>query len=95
MHAFEVEPRYSARVIGKSNNCTRGGWTMMDDDLLRIARRIFETVQERRLDYLSTTQTAVRDILTVRPDISASDAMAALTIVQRSPIEDKGEDLIR
>ena len=56
----------------------------MDDDLLRIARRVFEEAQRRRLDYLATTESAVREIQTVRPDVTTAQALNALNIVRRS-----------
>ena len=56
----------------------------MDDDLLRVARRVFEKAQKRRLDYLATTKTAVREIQIVRPDVTTSEALSALNIARRS-----------
>ena len=61
-----------------------GGRLAMDDDLLRIARRVFEKAQKRRLDYLATTKTAVREIQIVRPDVTTSEALSALNVVRRS-----------
>ena len=56
----------------------------MDDDLLRVARRVLERAQKRRLDYPATTETAVREIQIVRPDVSAAEALSALNVVRRS-----------
>jgi len=39
-----------------------GGRLAVDDDLLPIARRAFEKAWKRRLDYLATTESAVREI---------------------------------
>ena len=55
----------------------------MDEDLLRVARRVFEAAQGRGLDYLSTTESAVREIRSVRPDVTASEALAALNVARR------------
>jgi hypothetical protein len=56
----------------------------MDEDLLRIARRVFERAQKRRLDYLATTESAVREIQIVRPDVTTAEALSALNVVRRS-----------
>jgi hypothetical protein len=56
----------------------------MDDDLLRIARRVFERAQKRGLDHLAMTETAVREIQIVRPDVTAAEALTALNVVSRS-----------
>ena len=59
------------------------GWDM-DKDLLRVARRVFEEAQKRRLDYLTTTENSLREIQSIRPDVTASEAMSALNAVRRS-----------
>ena len=56
----------------------------MDDDLLRVARRVLERAQKRRLDYLATPEVAVREVQSVRPDVTAADALSALNFVRRS-----------
>jgi len=56
----------------------------MDDDLLRVARRVFERAQKRRLDYLATTESAMREIQIVRPDVTTSEALSALDVARRS-----------
>ena len=55
----------------------------MDDDLLRVARRVLERAQNRRLDYLATTESAIREIQIVRPDVSAVEALSALNVARR------------
>lgn len=55
----------------------------MDDDLLRVARRVLERAQKRRLDYLATTERAVREIQIVRPDVTAAEALSALNVARR------------
>ena len=61
-----------------------GGRLAVDDDLLPIARRAFEKAWKRRLDYLATTESAVREIQIVRPDVTTSEAPSALNVVRRS-----------
>ena len=55
----------------------------MDQDLLRIAKRVLEVVEADGQDYIVVTETAVRQILAIRPDVTASDALLALSAARR------------
>ena len=55
----------------------------MDQDLLRVADRVLKALEAERLDYLTMTETSVRRILSIRPDVSASKALRALNVVRR------------
>ena len=56
----------------------------MDEDLLRIARRVFEDSQSHHHDYLAATEAAVCKIRSARPDVTASEALSALNIARRT-----------
>ena len=60
------------------------GRLAMDDDLLRVARHVFEKAQKRWLDYLATTKTVVREMQIGRSDVTTSEALSALNIARRS-----------
>jgi len=55
----------------------------MDQDLQRIARRALEEAQAAGRDYLSQTEAAVRAVRAVRPEVTASEALAAVNLVRR------------
>ena len=55
----------------------------MDEDLLRIAKRVLEVVEADGQDYIVATETAIRQILAIRPDVTASDALLALSAARR------------
>jgi hypothetical protein len=55
----------------------------MDDDLRRIIHRALENACARDADYLVQTEQAVRAVHEARPDMTASDALAAATLVRR------------
>ena len=55
----------------------------MDQDLLRIAKRVLEVLEADGQDYIVVTETAVRQILAIRPDVTASDALLALSAARR------------
>ena len=55
----------------------------MDEDLLRVAKRVLEVVEADGQDYIVATETAIRQILAIRPDVTASDALLALSAARR------------
>ncbi len=56
----------------------------MDESLERITRRVLEDARAKGRDYLTQTELAVRAVRQARPDMSASDALAAVELVRRS-----------
>jgi len=56
----------------------------MDADLQRIARRALEKTQAAGKDYLGQTGATVRAVRIARPDITASEALAAVNFVRQS-----------
>jgi hypothetical protein len=55
----------------------------MDDDLLRVARQVLERAEKRRIEYVATTERAVREIQIPRPDVTAAAALSALNVARR------------
>ncbi len=58
--------------------------TPMDPDLENVIRQALEDAQAAGKDHLSQTELAVRAVQQVRPDMTASDALAAVHLVRRS-----------
>jgi len=56
----------------------------MDKPLERIILRILEDARTRGRDDLTQTELAVRAVCEARPDMTASDALAAVNRVRRS-----------
>ena len=56
----------------------------MDEIVNRIIRRVLEDARTKGRDYLSETELAVRAVCKARPDMTASDALAAVNLVRRS-----------
>ena len=56
----------------------------MDPDLERVIRQALADAEATGQDYLTQTEAAVRTILQVRPDMTASDALAAVDLARRS-----------
>jgi hypothetical protein len=56
----------------------------MDKSIERIIRRTLEDVRERGRDDLTQTELAVRAVCQARPDMTTSDALAAVEMVRRS-----------
>ena len=55
----------------------------MDPDLENVIRQALADAQAAGRDHLAQTETAVRAVLQVRPDMTASEALAAVAMVQR------------
>ncbi len=55
----------------------------MDKSIERIIRRALEEAREKGRDHLTQTQLAVEAVRNARPDMTASDALAAVHLVQR------------
>ena len=51
---------------------------MTDDDLAGIVVRAIEEARDKGLDHIGQTEHAVRGVLAVRPDMTASAAMQAV-----------------
>jgi hypothetical protein len=56
----------------------------MDPDLENIVRQALADAQAAGRDYLTQTELAVRAVLKVRPDMTASEALSAVELVRRS-----------
>ena len=56
----------------------------MDKSLERIIRRALEEARAKGRDHLTQTQLAVEAVRQARPDMTASDALAAVEMVRRS-----------
>jgi len=56
----------------------------MDKSIERIIRRVLEEARVKGRDHLTQTELAVRAVREVRPDMTASDALAAVNMVRRS-----------
>jgi hypothetical protein len=55
----------------------------MDESLERIIRQTLEDARAKGRDYLTQTSLAVHTVCQARPDMTASDALAAVNLVQR------------
>ena len=55
----------------------------MDKSIERIIRRVLEEARAKGRDHLTQTELAVRAVLEARPDMTASDALAAVEMVRR------------
>jgi hypothetical protein len=55
----------------------------MDKSIERIIRRVLEEARAKGRDHLTQTELAVRAVREVRPDMTASDALAAVEMVRR------------
>ncbi len=58
--------------------------TRMDPDLKNIIRQALGDALAAGRDQLSQTELAVRAVQRARPDMTASDALAAVSLMQRS-----------
>ncbi len=54
----------------------------MDESLERIIRRVLEEARAKGRDHLTQTELAVRAVCQARPDMTASDALAAVEMVR-------------
>ena len=55
----------------------------MDESLERIIRQTLEDARAKARDYLAQTTLAVRAVCPARPDMTASNALAAAELVRR------------
>ncbi len=55
----------------------------MDKSIERIIRRALEDARAKGRDHPTQTELAVRAVCQARPDMTASDALAAVHLVQR------------
>ncbi len=55
----------------------------MDPDLENIIRQALADAQAAGRNYLAQTELAVRAVQRARPDMTASDALAAVNLVRR------------
>ncbi len=55
-----------------------------EDDLKHVIQQTLEDARNRGRDYVGQTELAVRIVRQVRPDMNASDALAAVRLHQRS-----------
>ena len=55
-----------------------------EDDLKHVIQQALEDARNRGRDYVGQTEPAVRAVRQVRPDMNASDALAAVRLLQRS-----------
>ena len=58
--------------------------TAMDPDLENVIRQTLADAQAAGKDHLSQTELAVRAVQRARPDMTASDALAAVNLARRS-----------
>ncbi len=56
----------------------------MDPDLENVIRQALEDAQAAGRDHTGQTEHAVQAVLQVRPDMTASDALAAVNMVRRT-----------
>jgi hypothetical protein len=56
----------------------------MDKSLERIIRRVLEEAREKGREHLTQTDLAVRAVCQARPDMTASDALAAVNMVRQT-----------
>ncbi len=54
----------------------------MDPDLEKVIRQALADAKDAGKDYLSQTELAVRAVQQARPDMTASDALAAVNLVR-------------
>ena len=54
----------------------------MDKSIERITRRVLEDARAKGRDHLTQTELAVRAVCQARPDMTASDALAAVEMVR-------------
>jgi hypothetical protein len=59
----------------------------MDKSIERIIRRVLEEARAKGRDHLTQSTLAVRAVCEARPDMTASDALAAVEMVRREPTE--------
>ena len=57
----------------------------MDADLKRVAIQSLLEAEARGGDYMSMTDTALRQIRMIRPDITDLEALTALNLARRNP----------
>ena len=55
----------------------------MDKSIERIIRRVLEEARAKGRDHLTQSTLAVRAVCEARPDMTASDALAAVEMVRR------------
>jgi len=55
-----------------------------EDDLKHVIQQALEDARNRGRDYVGQTELAVRAVRQARPDMNASDALAAVCLFQRS-----------
>ncbi len=55
----------------------------MDKSIERIIRRVLEEARAKGRDHLTQTELAVRAVCQARPDMTASEALAAVEMVRR------------
>ncbi len=58
--------------------------TVMDPDLDTVIRQALADARTAGRDHLTQTELAVRAVLKVRPDMTASEALPAVELVRRS-----------
>ncbi len=56
----------------------------MDKSIERIIRRVLEEARDKGRDHLTQAELAVRAVCQARPDMTASDALAAVEWVRRT-----------
>ena len=56
----------------------------MDKSVERIIRQALDDARAKGRDHLTQTELAVRAVLEARPDMTASEALAAVELVRRS-----------
>lgn len=56
----------------------------MDKSLERIILRTLEDARAKGRDHITQTELAVRAVCEARPDMTTSDALAAVNLVRRS-----------
>lgn len=56
----------------------------MDPDLQTVIRQALADAQATGRDYLTQTEVAVRVVLQVHPDMTASEALSAVDLVRRT-----------
>ena len=57
--------------------------TAMDESIERIIRRVLDEARAGGRDHLTQTELAVRAVREARPDMTASEALAAVELVRR------------